>query len=214
MAAEFMDFIHLMFTGPVWPASLLICFVLAYSVLVLLGLMDLDLDAPDVSDGGADFVESGASLGAATIRWLNLDSIPIFVWLGFFGFCWWVLSLGIWALYDQNRYSPDLVPSILLASRNLVIAVVITKLVTNPMRKWFERGSPYRAEHLIGNVCEIDTSEATPTFGRARYRTDGAPLLLNIRTTGETLVKGQQAQIVDFEPTSRIYFVQSVEAQE
>ena len=213
MTAEVMDFIQLMFTGPVWPASLLICFLLLFSVLVLVGLMDLDLNAPDVSSGSEGFVESGVSLGATTVRWLNLDSIPIFVWMGFFGFCWWILSLGLWASYDQHRYEPQLLPSILLAARNFVIAVVITKFATNPMRKWFERGSAYRPEHLIGNLCEIDTSEATPSFGRARYRTDAAPLLLNIRTTGETLVKGQLAQIVDFEPASRIYFVQSVEEQ-
>ena len=132
--------------------------------------------------------------------------------MGIFGFLWWLLSLALWETFDSVHYAPVLTTSLLLTARNVVIAVGMTKVITMPMRSWFERSPAYRAEHVVGGQCTVETSEATADFGRARFRTDGAPLLINIRTTGETLVKGQQAQVVDFDPTTRVYTVQSIEA--
>ncbi len=204
------DFVHLMFTGPVWPSSLLICLLLAYSVLVLTGLADASLDVSDAGmDSGADFAGSAGSIGAATVRWLHLDRIPVFIWISVFGFTWWVLSLVLWDAFDSDRYQPTVVVSLLLAIRNSVIAVGLTKIFTWPMKTWFDASTPYNPEMILGNDCEIATGEATPEFGRAKFKTNGSPLLLNIRTNGETLVKGQLAQIVDFDPETRIYIVQS-----
>lgn len=209
------------FVGPVWPASVLLGCLLVYSLLSLVGLADVDMEAPDMGDGpdvGGDVSShhlpgSLGSLGAAAVGWLNMSRVPLFMWLGIFGVVWWVISLVMWDGFDQNRYRPTLVTSLLLAVRNGVIAVGVTKLATGPMTKWFERKSFYRPAHLIGGQCEISTSEATSEFGRAKYKTDAAPLLLNVRTKGETLVKGQRATITDFDQQTRIYTVQSSEAQ-
>ena len=210
------DFIELAFTGPVWPASVAIMLLLAYSGLVFVGLVDSALEPPDLGGGnpGVDVSDSLTSVGAISLRWLNLDSVPIFIWFGVFGLCWWIISLGMWDWFDSARYQPTLIPSVLLALRNVVIAVGVTKFLTIPMRRWFERGRAYSAEVLIGEVCEIQTGEANGEFGRARFKTDGAPLLLNVRTKGESLSRGQLAEIVDFDPEKRIYIVQSTEVPE
>lgn len=210
------DFIELAFTGPVWPASVAIIMLLVYSVLVFLGLVDAAIDPPDFGAGepSVDVSDSLTSVGAMSFRWLNLDSVPIFIWFGVFGLCWWIISLGMWEWFDSARYEPTLLPSVLLALRNVVIAVGFTKFLTMPMRRLFERGRAYTAEVLIGEVCEIQTGEANANFGRAKYKTDGAPLLLNVRTRGELLGRGQRAEIVDFDPEKRIYIVQSTEVSE
>ena len=51
--------------------------------------------------------------------------------------------------------------------------------------------------------------EATATFGQAKYSTGGAPLLLNIRTDGVHLAKGDVAIIVAYDTERRIYTVTS-----
>ena len=52
------------------------------------------------------------------------------------------------------------------------------------------------------------TSEATPTFGQAQIdTTDGAPLMLTVRTTGGSLAKGMRAEIVDYAPELHVYYV-------
>lgn len=212
------------FTGPVWPASVLVGVLLVYAVMSLVGLVDVDLETPDFGGdggyvgggdaGGEHLTGSLGSIGAATVACLNLNRVPLFIWVGVFGVVWWVVSLVMWDGFDQHRYRPTIVTSLLLAVRNGVIAMAVTKFTTGPMTKWFERNQFYRSEHLIGGQCEISTSEVTPEFGRAKYKTDAAPLLLNVRTKGETLVKGQLATIVDFDPQKRVYTVQSSEAQQ
>lgn len=210
------EFFEIAFTGPVWPASLLLLLLLAYSVLVFFGMADSAFDPPDIETGdpSVEVSDSMTSLGAVSLRWLNLDRVPVFIWFGVFGLCWWLLSIFLWDLFDSARYEPTSLPSLLLAIRNVVIAAAITKLMTRPMRSWFEKGRAYSAEQLIGEVCEIQTGEANASFGRAKYKTDGAPLLLNVQTTGEILHKGQPAKIIDFDPKKRIYVVQSLEAPE
>lgn len=217
------------FTGPVWPASVVLSVLVVYAVLSLIGLVDVDLEAPEFGGDGAEIGGSEASgdaehlsgslgslgsIGAATVDWLNLSRVPLFIWVAVFGVVWWVISLAMWDGFDQNRYRPTFITSLLLAVRNGVVAVGFTKLATGPMAKWFERNHFYRLDNLIGGQCEISTSEVTPEFGRAKYKTDAAPLLLNVRTRGETLVKGQRATIIDFDPQKRIYTVQSSEAQQ
>jgi len=214
MFAGWTDFFQTLFTGPVWPASLLVSFLLLYSLLLLGGLLDYGLEVPEAEAGGVDWIDTGSSLGAVTIRWLNLSSLPVFVWLVIFALLWWLLSLGIWVAYDRQHHGPPTLGiSLLLATRNLVIAVGLTKIVTNPLRKWFAHASPYRPEQIVGHDCEIETGEASPTFGRVRFRTRGAPLLLNVRTTGEILRKGERARIVDYDPETTTYIVQSSSAK-
>ncbi|WP_164103956.1 hypothetical protein [Candidatus Laterigemmans baculatus] len=245
MPATLTGLLETAFTGPVWPASVMLGFLLIYAILILVGLADADLESPEFGSGGdlpeaggelpsggaagsgaagsgslggggaeelPDSLDSLGSLGAATVRWLNLSRVPLFVWMGLFGFTWWVISLVLWDAFDRHRYAPTLLASLLLASRNAVLAVGVTKLATGPMTRWFERNHFYRSDRMIGEECEISTTEATAQFGRAKYKTDAAPLLLNVRTTGETLVKGQRATIVDFDTKTRIYTVQSSEA--
>lgn len=213
MSTFFRELLELCLTGPVWPASVLLGLLLAYSVLVFVGLADGGLDGPDVdADGFGDFADSTASLGLTTVRWLNLDAVPLFIWASAFSVLWWLISLLLWNQFDQHRYQATWIPSILLTVRNSVLALLCTKYATLPMRSLFERSTALGADALIGKTCEIDTSEATTQFGRAKYRTDGAPLLLNVRTSGETLTKGQRALLIDFDPETRIYTVQSAEA--
>jgi hypothetical protein len=210
------EFLQVAFTGPVWAPSILIVLLIGYSVLVFCGLADSALETPGfgLEDPGIDLTDTFGSFGAVTFHWLNLDRVPIFAWGVVFGLSWWIVSLAMWVGFDSARYEPVLVTSLWLSIRNLVIATGLTKIVTSPMTRWFERGRAYSSDTLLGRECEIQTSQANPELGRARFRTDGAPLLLNVRTRGETLTKGQIAKIVDFDPEKRIYFVESVEATE
>ena len=44
-----------MFVGPVWPASILVCLMVGYTLLALIGLIDLGFDPPDLDlDPGID----------------------------------------------------------------------------------------------------------------------------------------------------------------
>jgi hypothetical protein len=95
----------------------------------------------------------------------------------------------------------------LLSIRNFVIATAIVKGATQPMLKYFVAPPLYDQRRLLGATCEICTSEATPEFGQAKFRTNASPLLLNVRTDGAHITKGTEVRIIGFDKEKRIYEV-------
>lgn len=236
------DLANRMFVGPVWPASLLVCLMVMYTLVALIGLIDLDLEAPDVDldvdvDVSADIgtpdldavdldVAGGdvsvsqpgglaflTGFAAATVRWSNFGRVPLVIWFGAFTVIFWAVSYGLWHGFDAARYEPVWVPSILLAIRNFVIAVVVTKYATQPVVGKFTPEPGYDKDRLLGATCEISSITASPTWGQAKFRTNAAPLLLNVRTNGSEIPKGTEVRIIDFDPSKRIYTVTEIQPE-
>jgi hypothetical protein len=169
--------------------------------------VDANLDAldADVVPVDSDFLQG---LGAATLRWTNFGRVPVVIWGGVFAVSYWTVTYLLWHGFDSQRYAPTLLPSLLLAARNVVIGVGVTKLLTQPMVKHFVAPPSYTQHTIIGATCEVCTTKATPDFGQAKFRTNAAPILLNIRTDGPHLSKGQEVQIIGFhDKDKRIYKV-------
>ena len=190
-----------LFVGPLWPASVLILIVFGYLLVSL--VTTLDIDTPD-ADLNAD---GWQSLGGTTLRWLHLDTIPLVLWVGLFATANWLIAYILWNAFDSSHYAPTLVTSALLATRNAVMAGVITKVVTAPLVPYLAKSYGYDDESLIGNTAIVSSGEATPRFGQAKFDTGGAPLLLNIRTDGPHLTKGTVVRILAYEPSKRTYLV-------
>ena len=229
-----------MFVGPVWPASILVCLMIVYTLVALLGLIDLDLDAPDIDldadvsidmgspdldaapfDVAGGDVEVGqpgsfeflSGIAATTIRWTNFGQIPLVIWGGVFTVVFWAVSYGLWHGFDADHFDPLWLPSILLSVRNVVLAVIGTKFITQPIVGKFTPEPGYDKDRLLGATCEISSITASPTFGQAKFRTNAAPLLLNVRTDGGEFPKGTEVRIVDFDPTKRIYTVTEIQPE-
>ncbi len=179
-----------------------------------------DLEAGDfaVSDGDVDVsAVSGAgllgSLGALTVRCTNFGRVPIAIWGGVFTLALWSISYVLWHNFDSERYAPVLLPSLLLTMRNSVLAVMVTKAITQPLVGRFAPQPGYDTRRLLGCTCEISTTEATSAFGQAKFRTNAAPLLLNVRTDGPSIPKGTEVKIVGFNPGKRVYTVTCIQPE-
>ena len=200
------QFLETCFGWPTLPASILLILVCIYWLFVIIGAVDIELFDFDF-DLDADIdVDADASilgLGFAPFRFLNLGSVPVMLWMSIFALLFWTSA----RLIDGSETYESIALIALAVVRNAGIAALVTKLVTQPLRGRFDPVEPNRAQDLIGNTCVITTGEATEKFGEAQYATDGAPLQLTVRTTEETLTKGEIAEIVDFEPEENIYFV-------
>ena len=231
------DFAEQTFVGPLWPASILVCFMVLYTMIALVGIadlgletdidldvdmdLDLDVDVPDLDAGGVDVdgefhvsdVGFFSGLGAMSVRWTNFGRVPIAIWGGVFAVTLWIVSYGLWHGFDASRYSPTFLPSLLLTIRNSVIAIMVTKAVTQPLVGKFAREPAYDKRRILGCTCEISSIEATPSFGQAKFRTNAAPLLLNVRTDGATVPRGTEVKIIDFQPEKRLYTVTTIEPE-
>lgn len=205
-----MEILTTVFSGPILPASLLLSVMLMWSFIALLGSVDLDMGAGDLDldvdlNVGGNPIATGMS--AFALRWMNLRNVPLIIWLGIYSVLWWFVSASLWSLVDSHFFSPPgWLWSTLLALKNAIIAVLLTKLATTPMKKWFitER---LAAGSIVGQECEISSLTATPEFGQVKFKTEGAPLLLNVRTDGPTLSKGTAVWLTHYDENSRTYIV-------
>lgn len=74
------------------------------------------------------------------------------------------------------------------------------------MKGWFvvER---LDSQSLIGKECQISSSVASIDFGQVKFKTEGSPLLLNVRTDGPSLAQGTHVWITHYDPKRRVYIV-------
>jgi hypothetical protein len=217
---QVIEFIEFCFSGANLPASVLLCAAMVYwSFMILVGL-DLDLFDFDLDfDSQPDF-ESAASLGLVVLRFLNIGRVPIMIWGSVFTITFWLTSTLMDRFLDQGLFEDPTqrwqwMYVLQFCVRNLAISVVLTKAFTHPLRDKFDAPEPNKIRDLIGTTCVIKTSEVTEKFGQAEYKTDAAPLLLNVRVADakdRSLAKGDTAVIVDFDPEMKIYLVQKTDS--
>jgi Protein of unknown function (DUF1449) len=219
-----MELWNIAISTPVLPATLLLCFMLVWAAMVLLGTIDLhhalhlpdhaDIDFPadaTVPHGAASELLTSGKTGFSVLalRWLNLSGVPIIVWACIFSIIWWTFSALAWLTVDGKIFTdPGKFWSSILVIRNLIVACFLTKVVTNPLKRAFNFEASVNApQSLIGKECEISSSEATPDFGLVKFPTGGAPLLLNVRTDGVHIPKGTPVWITHYDAKRRVYIV-------
>ncbi|MCA9024854.1 MAG: hypothetical protein KDA86_06555 [Planctomycetaceae bacterium] len=221
------EFLTDCFQGPALVASTLVCCVMAYWAMVILGAVDLDtfdfhfdlhsdvhlpdvhgpdVHSPDVHlDGGQ---HSPLSVGMMGLKFFNLGEVPLMVWLTFFAICTWALTM----LFDRGLSNVETVEGVTALARNGGISLFLAKFMTQPLKGFFVTPEINKSEDLLGQTCIVTTSEVTTRHGQASYATDASPLVINVRTEDEQYIphKGETVRIVDFEPERNTFIIQRV----
>lgn len=201
------EYLDTCFTMPVLPSTLLMLLIIGYGVLVILGALDFELLDFDVDIDADVDLNAVSSAGFVTLKFLNIGEVPIMIWLCIYGLAWWGISQLLWYMYDQTSVDPN---TTVLLVRNVAASVMLTKFLTNPLAKVFAKPARFGPEDLLDQECEISTFEATTEFGQAKYQTDAAPLILDVKMREGLLAKGARALIVDYDPESKIYYLVAV----
>ena len=224
------EFFYSLVAAPVLPATILLGVLVAWSVMtIVIGGLDSHLAASwhfhnPFSDAGAlasghvaaDGVGHtithilGDAIGSVVLvpmKWLNLKQLPLILWAGIFTICWWFVSILIWIAIDTALVKePGPLAISIMIMRNVVLGLLATKGITQPMRGWFDT-KELTSVSLVGQEAEISSFDATPENGQAKFKTDGAPLLLNVRTDGPHMPKGTRVWLTHYDPKKRIYIV-------
>ncbi len=200
------EFLETCFSGPALPASILLLAVIGYWLLVVVGvigleMLDFDFDV-DVDLDADGMLNSVMSAGAVTFKFLNIGQLPINLWLSVFAISVWVISL-VWTTPETSFWMTTLI-----VLRNFAVALVPTKILTQPLRGRFEPIEPVEKEDLVGVVGEVSTADVSQTSGQGRFKGDAAPLLLNVRTIQGVLPKGEQIRIVEYDAEQDIFKVE------
>ena len=204
------EFIETAFSPTIIPSTILLLVVALYWFVAVVGglgfdFLDLDLDFDADFDADTSF-DSMISVGAVTLRFLNIGQLPINIWISFFAVAFWMISM-LWRSPEDTTEALAIIGVIL---RNGAVALLPTKLITQPMRGKFEPIEPQQADDLIDRVGTVKSAEVTRQGGQAIFTSEAAPLLLNVRTAQTVLAKGEQVRIVDYDPTAHVYTVEKV----
>jgi hypothetical protein len=142
----------------------------------------------------------------SVLQFLNFGEVPAMIVVS-------ILSLSAWTCsMIANHYfnTGSLVRALILLVPNLFLTVLLTKLLSTPLRKLFSTLNREFEEHkpVIGRTCTIITSEVTDKFGQAQIETSGAPIIINVRTYGETvLTKGESALVIKEDKENQLFTV-------
>jgi len=209
---DFSSIREYLFTGEMTFASGAVIFVVMYwiiSLLTGLGLdaldFDLDFDA-DTDVGGFD---GFLGIGLVPLRWLNLGTVPLMVWLTFLAVAFFGASIAVaqWKPLE-NASTADIATRVLL---NLVAGLAITKIITQPMRNWFKEDF-FESADVVGlnGTTRITTD---PTRGKVFIERSAGDLFSEARTAGESIPNGTRVTVVGYDSDQKVYIVAALPSE-
>ena len=184
------------------PFTVLLGLIVLYWLLVALGALDVHL----FSDVGHDAHHELDHDGDGFLHFLGIGDVPVMVIVSVLGLSMWLGSM----LSNYYLTGGSQLYALALLVPNFLISVVVTRYVTLPLRPLFRLINKDRGpgEEVLGRVCQIVTSEATPTFGQAEITRSGASVLINVRTLDDAvLVKGARAAVVRSDSEKGVYYI-------
>ena len=191
------------------PFTVLLGAVIIYWLLVAIGAFGIDLGADGDADVHADSDVDGHGSLFGLLDFINLGEVPLTLVVSFFALSAWILSIVAnfyWVGSSMGRW--------LIALAVIVIgSAIITRYLTLPFRPLMRALNAQSDKHVpvVGRTCQITTSEANPTFGQAQIETNGAPILINVRTMNDAVLpRGATVLVVKEEPDKELYYVVEV----
>lgn len=189
-------------------ATGLLVFVLLYWLTVIVGL--LDFKTADLHLGG--HADSGHLPGThadwfnGALAFFNLSRVPLMLFVSFVALPLWVGSI----LANYYTGNTSLLRGLLFLLPLLLASLFVAKVVTQPFVRLF---AALEKDHdggavALGKVCTVLVPATADHLGQATVRIDGAPLMLNVRTTGVPLAKGETALVIDYDTLRRCYLIE------
>jgi hypothetical protein len=180
--------------------------VLFYWITVIIGVIDLDL---------LDFefdVDSDAEVFQGILVFLNLREIPFMVFFSILSLVFWILSMMLYRLPIE----PGGFTNGLILIPTLIISLLITKVVTNPLKELFK--SDYEEGiaqdgGVIGQLVTLISTIKDGRLGQGEIERDGASLLINVKAEKEeeAFDKNEVAYVYRKDDDKNIYYIIKIE---
>jgi hypothetical protein len=191
----------------------LLVFALLYWLTVIVGLLDMKTVDLSIDDHGhfhhpGDFHHDapGSSWLNGALAFFNLGRIPLMVFLSFVFLPLWIGSI----LANYYTGNTSLLLGLVFLLPLFIGSLFVAKFLTLPFVKLF---TAMEKDHdsgavVIGKVCTVLLPATASHLGQAAVRIDGAPLMLNVRSTSTPLAKGDTGLIINFDAARRCYLVE------
>jgi len=179
-----------------FPYTVLLLLILAYWIVVILGVLDIDafdLDLGTDADLGGDM---GGAGGFSMLAFLNVNAVPLMLYVSIVILSMWVISVQVNQLLEPWLGRDNVWLATVLAVPNLIFSLLVAKFLVIPAKR-FARRSAQRTP-LVGKLCHVVSMTIDENHGQCQVDLGGAPLLLSAVTReGEVLNRGDAAVIVE-----------------
>jgi hypothetical protein len=166
--------------------------VLAYWVLTLFGVVDVDDDQL-------------AGWGFGGVPLIIVVSVTVVV-------AWLASLVGTVALEGTNTGVRVGLGAVVLAAA-AVLGLLVARLSVTPLRKLFHTGPPASRLDFVGRTCVVRTGMVTEDFGQAEVTaTDGSTAVVQVRQTGQDrFTAGTVALIYEYSTDGEFFWVAPVD---
>lgn len=219
------------------PFTILLALIVFYWITVILGALDMDflnfeMDADADADIDVDLdadVEAGVDTDAdlatevdadadahghgggafySILAFINMGKVPFMIVMSFLILSLWVGSVLL-NHYINRTFSLLIAAAIFFP--NLIVAMLITKVLTTPLTKLFKAldAEQDQFKTLVGMYGVMTITADHENLGQIEIEHAGASLRLNAKTDeGKKLYKGQRAIIVEEHKDNHFYIVE------
>ena len=210
------EFIHLMFSPQNVLGTFLLCFCVAYWLIVIIGIIDLDLFDFEIEadlDLEAD-VEFEVSVDGSVawinrvLMFLNLGKIPFMVWLTFLSFPLWLMLMIVNEFFGNTTFILGLVFFVPL----VLISAFIAKPLTYPFVKIFSKlDEENKPKDLIGKIGVVILAGREDRKGQIEIDYNGSPIRLYVWPSSKKikLKKNESVLVISKSETEeQVYIVE------
>ncbi|MBU2710555.1 hypothetical protein [Zooshikella harenae] len=206
-------FLNIITSFPTIVYSVLLAFVLAYWLLSLIGLLDIDILDLDLDiDGDVEFTGLTGSISGLLIS-CGLTGVPLTIVVSLLVIFSWIFTYFT-DFFLLQLLEPNWIRSLLgLASiiASFLISVPITARLIQPLKPLFQTHDS-RLGSIVGTTCIVTSSKVNEHFGRAEIKKDHDAIIIYIRSNEpNTIRKGDNVLIIDCDAEKNIYKVASID---
>jgi magnesium-transporting ATPase (P-type) len=189
--------------------SVLLGFISVYWLLTIAGLFDIEfLDIDIDMDYGGEATPVGGVSGVMVA--LGLTGLPISIIVSFIILFAW-LGTYLSSLYLLSFFSMGFwfwLMAIITMLASIIISVPITIFMTKPMKRFFKVSYATRSNDLLGEVCQVITSEVSDKFGEAELNKEGDHYIFQVRSKKDNSIKkGDDVILLEYDRENHFYLV-------
>jgi hypothetical protein len=203
------NFLTVSFSFPTIIFTVLLIFISVYWLLTIFGLFDIDFLNLDI-----DFDYSGEAppVGglAGVMVALGLTGLPVsiiisflilFSWLGVY-----LSSLYVLVYFDKG-YLFWLIASVFIIL-SIIVSIPITIALTKPMRRFFTVDYATKSNDLLGEICQVISSEVSDKYGEAELNNAGDHFVFQVRDKNDNSIKkGDNIILLEYDSENHWYYV-------
>ncbi len=208
------NFFSTAFSFPTIIFSVLLGIISIYWFFTILGLFDIEILDFDM-DMDLEYAGEVGPVGglAGVMIALGLTGLPITIIVSFIilfaWFCTYIASLYLLPFLDMGiGFWLAAIATMVFA---LILSVPMTIALTKPMQRFFRVSYATKSHELLGEMCQVISSEINEQFGEVELHKEGNHFIFQVRNRQQNSIKkGDKVVLLEYNREDNYYLVKKL----